>query len=612
MKKFIPVIITLVVMNILAGDRMVIVERFTSSTCPPCASNNPIMDAFLSSIDADKIVGLSYHMNWPAPGNDPMYLYNQTDNNTRRSYYGINSIPEARMDGSIAVLPPYSNGTLTSLFNTRTNLLSPITVIVTETDLGDSVRVRATIYCEVVLSNPNVTLQFAVAEKHIHYSSPPGTNGETDFYDVMRKMLPTAGGNGLTLYPGQTYIVERTYIKDPIWQQSEIRSVVFVQSSPEILAAVTKTNNFTLIPNTGYKSVQQGQSQSATYQLAIPVVASGYNSPVTLSAQVDPPNAGITVSFPGGNVISSFPATFNVQVNSTSAVPSNEYRIIITGTNGSSKTHKTSVIYLVGKNYVSVNANRVNLKYAVDGQEFTGLKFYVWDLNAQHVLSAVSPQVFASYRYLFNNWSDNGDSSHTVTINTNTSSYICNYKTQFKIIAQLSPGGIPSTVVGGNLFYDSASTVTISVNPSQVQYNGQTWYFNRWIGSGNGSYTGTNPSPQVTMYQVLVQQAVFDTIAPFGIQNLQTGIPKEYSLHQNYPNPFNPVTKIKFDIPKTGNVKLVVYDILGNEVLTLLDGKLEAGYYSADLDASSYSSGVYFYKLETASYSKVKRMVVVK
>jgi hypothetical protein len=122
------------------------------------------MDAFLSSIDADRISGISYHMNWPAPGNDPMYLYNQTDNNTRRAYYSINSIPEARMDGSISVLPPYNSGTLNTFFSSRTNLLSPVTVVVTETDLGDSVRVKATIYCEILLVNPIVTVQIAVVE----------------------------------------------------------------------------------------------------------------------------------------------------------------------------------------------------------------------------------------------------------------------------------------------------------------------------------------------------------------------------------------------------------------------------------------------------------------
>jgi len=204
------------VSNLVSGDRMVLVERFTSSTCPPCASNNPIMDAFLNSVDADKIVGISYHMNWPAPGNDPMYAYNQGDNNARRSFYGINSIPEARMDGLIIVLPPYSQPTLQSFFDSRTNLLSPVTVVVTDSTFGDSVRVRARIYCEIMLTNPNAILHFAVVENHIHYAVPPGTNGETDFYDVMRKMMPNGNGSAITLYPGQTYTIDRTYYKDAV------------------------------------------------------------------------------------------------------------------------------------------------------------------------------------------------------------------------------------------------------------------------------------------------------------------------------------------------------------------------------------------------------------
>ena len=104
-----------------AGDRKVLVERFTSSTCPPCASNNPIMDAFLMAQNPDQIVGISYHMNWPAPGNDPFYLYNPGDNTARRTYYNVNSIPQAWMDGVIEIQPAYNQGTLTTYFNSRKN-----------------------------------------------------------------------------------------------------------------------------------------------------------------------------------------------------------------------------------------------------------------------------------------------------------------------------------------------------------------------------------------------------------------------------------------------------------------------------------------------------------
>ena len=88
--------------------------------------------------------------------------------------------------------------------------------------------------------------------------------------------------------------------------------------------------------------------------------------------------------------------------------------------------------------------------------------------------------------------------------------------------------------------------------------------------------------------------------------------PDKYSLSQNYPNPFNPVTNIKFDIQKSGLVKITVFDMLGRVVATLLNESLQPGSNSVDWDASNYPSGVYFYKLEAEQFNESKRMVLVK
>ena len=91
-----------------------------------------------------------------------------------------------------------------------------------------------------------------------------------------------------------------------------------------------------------------------------------------------------------------------------------------------------------------------------------------------------------------------------------------------------------------------------------------------------------------------------------------TVIPAKYDLHQNYPNPFNPTTNIKFDIAKSGYVKLSVYNQLGKEVETLIDGVRNAGTYEVKFDAAKLNSGVYFYKLETDNISLTKKMLLVK
>jgi hypothetical protein len=89
-------------------------------------------------------------------------------------------------------------------------------------------------------------------------------------------------------------------------------------------------------------------------------------------------------------------------------------------------------------------------------------------------------------------------------------------------------------------------------------------------------------------------------------------IPKEFKLFNNFPNPFNPSTKIKFDIPTPTLVKLTVYNILGKEVTNLVNENMSAGSYSVEFSADNYSSGVYFYRIETSDYVETKKMLLLK
>ena len=111
-------------------------------------------------------------------------------------------------------------------------------------------------------------------------------------------------------------------------------------------------------------------------------------------------------------------------------------------------------------------------------------------------------------------------------------------------------------------------------------------------------------------------QTVYKYSKSVGITVLSTSVPENYSLSQNYPNPFNPVTKVKFDIPsgvrQPSNVKLIVFDGLGKEVVTLVNEQLSPGSYEAEFDGSNFASGIYFYKLEAGSFVETKRMIMLK
>jgi len=97
-----------------------------------------------------------------------------------------------------------------------------------------------------------------------------------------------------------------------------------------------------------------------------------------------------------------------------------------------------------------------------------------------------------------------------------------------------------------------------------------------------------------------------------GISQLGNEIPNQFKLYQNYPNPFNPTTAIKFDLPKDANVSIKVYDMLGNEVVKLVDEFKKAGSYSVDFNGTNLASGVYFYRIEAGDYVMNKKMVLVK
>jgi hypothetical protein len=100
--------------------------------------------------------------------------------------------------------------------------------------------------------------------------------------------------------------------------------------------------------------------------------------------------------------------------------------------------------------------------------------------------------------------------------------------------------------------------------------------------------------------------------AAVNISQIGTNVPGKFDLFQNYPNPFNPKTNIKFDLAKATNVKLTVYNALGQEVKTLVNEYKPAGSYVADFDATNLTSGTYFYTIRTNEFTQTKKMVVIK
>lgn len=96
------------------------------------------------------------------------------------------------------------------------------------------------------------------------------------------------------------------------------------------------------------------------------------------------------------------------------------------------------------------------------------------------------------------------------------------------------------------------------------------------------------------------------------IETISTEIPDKFALYQNFPNPFNPETKIKFDISLFNNVKILIYDILGREIETIIDQSLNPGTYELSFNASDLPSGIYYYRLVTNDFSETRKMTLIR
>lgn len=149
-------------------------------------------------------------------------------------------------------------------------------------------------------------------------------------------------------------------------------------------------------------------------------------------------------------------------------------------------------------------------------------------------------------------------------------------------------------------FPGSNTPTSTQQNPGNIRYNSGGVYEVRLV-TTNAFGTDT-----------LIKECYIEAVPWLSVEPTGNEIPEKYSLSQNYPNPFNPVTNIKFGIPKTGFVNLKVFDISGKEVSTLISKEMNAGSYTFDFDASSLSSGIYFYSISAGDFIETKKMILIK
>ena len=237
-------------------NRKALIEEFTSATCGPCASQNPAFNALILPNRDVKVVPVKYQVPIPSPG-DPMYAQNQPESDARRSYYGINGAPTATLNGRI---PDNNNtpgggwsgyaggpyGFNQTVIDNEFNDLTSFSLVLDHWVSEDLDSVYATITITNVdvmaITNSNLKLRVALLEETITFATAPGSNGETTFEEVMRKMIPNATGTTVasSWNPGESFTIElEALIPTYIYDYTELSMSAWLQddATKEVLQA---------------------------------------------------------------------------------------------------------------------------------------------------------------------------------------------------------------------------------------------------------------------------------------------------------------------------------------------------------------------------------------
>jgi hypothetical protein len=595
--------------------RTVLLEEWTSSTCAPCAANNPTIDAFVSA-RFDSIVAIKHHVWWPAPGNDPMYLYNVPQNQERTNYYGVGGVPHVIMDGKVHPTYPYSTTTsLPDAFYPRKEIATPVTLQVTDTRIaGDSIRASITVNVSSPVKHGDYRLRVSAIERHIHYTTPPGSNNELDFYDVFRKMYPSTQGIALNLTPG-VYNYTVTYPIDKIvWVDSMIYTAVYLQDD------ITKE-----VLNSA-KARHYAEKYIAGTPVDSPPKLSIFNNETPLykpQELLGSPDrlAGFNFEF----FETSFPPAGWRLVNPDNGITFKKF----TGANGPS-FGGNSAVQMEFYSYSASGRKDTLYTNLYSGLETTDTVKFDWAYAvytgyADSLVVKLSTNGGQTFPYEIFRKGGAGLATAPAT----TSSFIPNSSQWLTFAYPLTNVNVPVELTSFTAASDNGSILISWSTATELNNLGfeierstdGVNFIKKGFVKGSGtttefrSYSFTD-KPEFntdTKLYYRLKQVDFDGNSVYSpVTEVMYEIPFQFSLDQNYPNPFNPATLIRYEIPEQSFVTLKIFNMLGEQVALIVNEMKNPGRYQAEWNAEGFSSGLYIYRIEAGKNVSVRKMLLMK
>lgn len=625
------------------SQRLVFVEEFTQASCGPCAAANPAFNTLLAA-NTSKAVSVKYQTDWP--GVDPMNAQNQADVANRVSYYGVSGVPDAFMDGNVASGSP---GAVTqSGIDNEYAVASPFTITLNHwfNAANDSVFINCEVTCtqNVTMTSPH--LRVAMIEKTITFTTAPGSNGEKDFYGVMRKMYPN--GNGTNLAAAWTVGQKKTVsfaakIPTYIYSKAQIATVAWVQddnnknvlqsgycptaTAPLALAPVAdfasdvittcdgfvKFNDLSaLFPNSwswdfgdattsSQKNPLHQYTASGTYTVKLTAANASGNNLVTKTSYV---TVNLTGTAPGGvndNICGSGIAYLSAAASGSGTL--NWYdangTMVHTGSTYSPNITGTTHFYVA-----EMTPNAVIATGAVDntigasaGGYFTANNVHglYFDVAKNCTLNSVKCYANTAGSRTIEVFDNNGVSVQTATVNMTAGLNTVNLNfalgagTGYLIRVTSTTVDLYRNSAGGAFPY-TTNVITITGNTAAGN-PAYYYFFYDWQVQQNDC-----ASPAVTVSGI-------DSCSAAGIANVSV----ENSLVV-FPNPNNGTFTTTFNTQQNDNYSVIVSNALGQVVY---QEKLNnfTGTYTKGIDISSFGKGVYMLSIAGSKNKTIKKLI---
>lgn len=559
MKKFYIKVLPMIAM--MAGSmafgqsqRLVLVEHFTQASCGPCASQNPTLENTLNNNTGD-VIAIKHQVSWP--GTDPMNAAYPAGPGDRRNYYGITGVPNTVLDGTSGPGAPNTIVTNSTIAN-RASVASPFDVTVSHTITNGVIDVDVDVTCtDPAGVSGNLRLHIAVVEHEVIYQNPPGSNGETEFYNVLRRMLPSTSGTTIT----------STWAQNDNASYNETWTIGGYVANPSQLAVVA------FIQDNSTMEVHQAGYSAPTPQ---------YTVDAEIFDVVTPSEA------------CSSPSDFDVTIVNNGATTLTSADIEYTVNGGSTQTYNwTGNLPFLGNATVTIPVSYTMQATNTIDWEITNLNSGLTDDNMAN-----------------NTRTDNWNEAATAATNSLTLTIVQdNYGSETTWEVRNSGGSVvasgPSAPFSdGNNGTSVDENITVAGNDCYTFTIFDSYGDGICCAYGNGSYTLTDGSTTLfTGGAFADEESRYFQVGPVGIEENDAF---DVSV---LPNPTDGMTQININSNIAGNANILVMDNLGRIVRNDNVG-LSTGFQSVNMDFSDLEAGLYILNINADNNMTTVKVIV--